>query len=284
MMKKLFLLCGLAIGMLNAQAQDSNVFTHMGASVGVGSTGVTIDLSTNVTDYVGVRVGADIMPKIKYGTDIDVNAGAYNNLVQRGLAIGLPNPNVPDKVDVEGKLNNTTGHVLFDFYPGSKIDWHLTVGAYFGPSKVVEVYTKDPSQLAGIAAYNAFCDARPNYVVPISGPEPVVLNLRDDYKIGAQLGDYFLEPNADGSIDAYIKTASFRPYVGIGWGRAVPKNHSLGFSVDLGAQFWGTPKVYCQDKELKASDVEGKDGGFMKTLTKIKVYPTLTFRLTGKFF
>ena len=83
---------------------------------------------------------------------------------------------------------------------------------------------------------------------------------------------------------AQTKTKAFRPYVGIGWGRGVPKNHRLGFAVDLGAQFWGTPKVYCQGNELKAEDVGNSDGGVMKTLTKVKVYPTLTFRLTGKIF
>jgi hypothetical protein len=35
---------------------------------------------------------------------------------------------------------------------------------------------------------------------------------------------------------------------------------------------------------LTAEDVGNSDGGFMKTLTKITVYPTLTFRLTGKIF
>jgi hypothetical protein len=52
----------------------------------------------------------------------------------------------------------------------------------------------------------------------------------------------------------------------------------------MGVQFWGTPRVYCQGQELSVKDVGNNDGGFMKTLTKITVYPTLTFRLTGKLF
>ena len=274
-MKKLLVFASVLLftsASVSAQ-EDNNIFTHFGASVGVGTTGVTIDLATNITDYVGLRVGADIMPKIKYDTDIKINGVAdrqkeYDNIRTANPQLGLPAVTFPQKVDIQGKLNNTTGHVLFDLYPGKEIDWHLTLGAYFGPSNVVDIYTTKPEQLQGVYVYN-------------NAPQRAAANFP---KIGAQLGDFFLEPDATGYIDAYVETASFRPYVGIGWGRAVPKNHTLGFSVDLGAQLWGTPKVYCQGKELKAEDVEGNDGGIMKTLTKIKVYPALTFRLTGKIF
>lgn len=273
-MKKLFLVGLMVLGVMQASAQDDdNLFTHLGASVGIGTTGVTIDLATNVTDYVGVRAGVDILPKIKYATDIKISGvnqrqQEYDNIRTNNPSLGLPAVTFPEKIDIEGKLNNTTGHLLFDLYPGKNLDWHLTVGAYFGPSKVVSVYTTKPEQLQGVYEYN-------NSAQREAAQFP---------RIGAELGDFFLEPDATGYIDAYIKTSSFRPYVGLGWGRAVPKNHLLGFSVDLGVQFWGTPKVYCQDQELKAEDVEGSDGGIMKTLTKISVYPSLTFRLTGKIF
>lgn len=253
---------------------DSNVFTHFGASVGVGTTGVSIDLSTNITDYVGVRAGVDIMPKIKYGTDIDINNSTalqtqYDTwrtwYMATNPAANAPELRVPSKVDVEGKLNNTTGHVLFDLYPGKKIDWHLTVGAYFGPTDVVNVYTTKDEQLVDVAKYNRW-------------------QTNQDLLIGAELGDYFLKPDANGHIDADVKVKGFRPYLGIGWGRGVPKNHALGFSFDLGAQFWGKPEIYLQGDKQDESNFDGEDGGLVKTLTKITVYPTLTLRLTGKFF
>ena len=51
---------------------------------------------------------------------------------------------------------------------------------------------------------------------------------------------------------------------------------------DLGVQFWGTPKVYCQDKELNKQDVDGDGGKAIKTLSKVTVYPVLNFRLCGR--
>lgn len=274
-MKKIFLLSCLAIASMGVQAQDdTNVFTHFGGSIGVGSTGVTIDLATNITDYVGVRVGADIMPKIKYSTDIDINNSTelqnqYNTwrtwYITTPGAGTPPKLTVPSKVDIEGKLNNITGHVLFDIYPGAKIDWHLTVGAYFGPANVVNVYTTDDNQLIDVARYNEW-------------------QTNKDLLIGAELGDYFLKPDNNGHIDADMKVKGFRPYVGLGWGRAIPKNHDLGFSVDAGVQFWGKPEVYLQGDKQDESNFDGKNGGSLKTLTKLSVYPTLTFRLTGKIF
>lgn len=275
-MKNLLVIAGsllLSVGSVSAQ-EDNNVFTHLGASVGVGTTGVSIDLSTNITDYVGVRVGADIMPKFKYSTDIDINNSTnlqneYNTWRQYYIATNpgaeAPELTVPSQVDIEGKLNNTTGHVLFDLYPGKKIDWHLTVGAYFGPTDVVSVYTTKDEQLADVAKYNDWQNDK-------------------SLLIGAELGNYFLTPDANGHVDASIKVKGFRPYVGLGWGRAVPKNHSLGFSFDAGVQFWGKPEIYLQGDKQNESNFDGEDGGIVKTLTKITVYPTLTFRLTGKIF
>ena len=270
-MKKIFFaITMMLLGLTGTSAQDSNIFTHLGVGIGVGTPGIGIDLSTNVTDYVGVRAGVNIMPQFKYSTDVDIKNNTqlqqnYNDWVQAYPTLHpggeLPSATIPSKVDVEGKLKLTTGHILFDVYPGKSIDWHLTVGAYFGGSKIVNVYTKDDNQLADIAQYNTY----------------VMGQGQQEYKIGAQLGDYFLEPDARGHIDADIKVAGFRPYVGIGYGRAVPKNHTLGFQVDLGVQFWGTPKVYCQGDELTKDNLEGNDGGFMKTLTKITVYPVLNW-------
>jgi hypothetical protein len=273
-MKKLFAFAGLLLFAATAFAQsESNIFSHFGGSVGIGTTGLTIDLTTNVTDFVGIRAGVDIMPKVKYSTTVEID-GVEDRQVQYDMVrtlnphLNLPATHFPDKVDVEGKLNNTTGHVLVDLYPGKKTTLHFTVGAYFGPSEVVQVYTTKDEQLLGVAQYN---DSQARAIAGFP-------------KIGAQLGDFFLEPDATGHIDACVKTSGFRPYVGVGIGRNIPRKNPIGVSLDLGAQFWGTPKVYCQGNELTANDVEGEDGGVVKLLTKVKAYPTLTLRLTGKFF
>ena len=111
--------------------------------------------------------------------------------------------------------------------------------------------------------------------------------------IGGELGDYFLTPNPsdNGNVKAYAKVSKFRPYLGIGFGRAVPKKR-IGCQFDLGVQFWGTPKVYAptynkttgtyQHEQLTEDKVGSDAKGVLKTISKISVYPVLNIRLTGK--
>lgn len=268
-MKKLLVACALLMGMTTAQAQEF----HLGASVGVGVTGITVDAAATITDYVGIRAGADIFPSlVKYGTTLDIDGleqrqKEYDRVRVDVPALGLPAVKFPNAVDIEGKQNSwTTGHLLVDVYPIPKVAFHVTVGAYFGATKLISVYTTKDDQLQGVNTYNKYVDEHPG-----KGYE----------KIGLSLGEKFLTPDPNGHVDAYVKVNGVRPYVGLGWGRAVPKTR-LGFSVDLGCQFWGNPKVYCQDEEVTASEMDGKDGGLVKVLTKFVVYPALTFRLTGR--
>lgn len=287
MKTKIILATFLAVSVTNsATAQDDkNLLNHLAIGVGVGSPGITVELAAPVTDYLAVRAGADIMPKLKIKTTVDIDDNKrreLNSMLQQQQQtldyFNIPNPSVPGEVDVEGKLNNTTGHILFDVYPFRNADWHLTVGAYFSGKEVVNAYNTDDSQLKGIADYNNALNDR-----TFTLPDGTTFN-GNDYKMGVRLSDYFLEPDRNGHVDADIKVNQFRPYVGIGWGRAVPRHHTVGFSIDLGVQFWGKPKVYCQDIELTKDNVEGDGGSVIKTISKISVYPTLSFKLNCRLF
>ena len=47
-------------------AKERNVFRHLDIGVSVGSTGLGLDLSTHVTDYLRVRAGVDFTPHIAF--------------------------------------------------------------------------------------------------------------------------------------------------------------------------------------------------------------------------
>lgn len=53
---------------------------------------------------------------------------------------------------------------------------------------------------------------------------------------------------------------------------------------DAGVQFWGSPKVYCNDHKLTKEDVGGEGGDIMETLSKVKVYPVINLRICGRIF
>lgn len=233
-------------------SDDLGIFNHGSLSVGVGTTGITADLAFPITPYVGIRGGVDILP-FKYGTDLEIQ---YRNATAQAF--------LPETVAVEGKLSMTTGHVLFDFYPSKKTSFHFTAGGYLGSDKVAEVYNEEDGVLIAVSAYNR--------MVP------------DDQKAGYSLGDYFLTPDEKGNVNGSIKVAKFRPYVGIGFGRPAPLKSRVACCLDLGVQFWGSPETICQGQELKEENLNGDDGGAVKTISSISVWPVLNFRVAVRLF
>lgn len=168
------------------------------------------------------------------------------------------------KVNVEGKLNKTDFKFLIDYYPFKNASFHLTAGAFIGGSKLVNIYNTE-----------------------------TFLAKKDWGTAGIKLGDYRITSDENGNVAADVKVNSFKPYVGIGFGRAVPKS-TISVSCDLGVQFWGKPSVWTTTKddfgdksyhELTKGDVDNKDADkFFDIMSKIVVYPVLNIRLSGRFF
>lgn len=266
-MKKQIISCMALLMSLGVSAQnETGVADHLGVSVGVGTTGITLDLSTMFTDYVGLRVGADIFPNLKLNTELDLGfddeaKSAYQNMF---------NTTLPSEIEVQGKTGLTAGHLLVDVHP-FKSSFRVTVGAYIGGQDIVSVYNREDGALKQIADFNGRIDRNE------------IPSLTKDNKIGLELGDYFLEPDKDGNVDARIRVNGFRPYVGLGFGRAVPKKR-LACQFDLGVQFWGSPEIYLRDHKLSEKDLDGDAGGIIKVVSNASVYPSLTVRLVGRIF
>ena len=70
--------------------------------------------------------------------------------------------------------------------------------------------------------------------------------------------------------------------MGLGFGRAVPRKR-LGFMVEMGVQFHGTPDVYSNSGTMDEATID-TDDTFTKVIDKLKVYPVLKFTLTGRIF
>lgn len=306
-MRKLLTACLMVAGMQMVSAQEATwVPKNLAVGVGVGTTGIVIDASTTIHNYFGVRFGVDIMPKIKVNKDINLKTatGSLSQLTNEVSTLNTllsaadletidlsryPDGKLPDKMPVQGKFTNTSWHFLIDVYPfGAAHGFHATVGAYFGPSEIINLYNRDDGFLQPINAYNNA------YLYAQRTADPSIKSIVDKYDmIGAEMGDYFVTPNPaqNGNLNAYAKVKSFRPYLGIGFGRAVPKNR-IGCQFDLGVQFWGKPDVYIptynkatgtyQDEKIDADRAGGDAGKVLKTVSKFTVYPVLNFRLVGR--
>lgn len=261
----IFAFCGIS-------AQENSIFNHLGFGIGTGTTGITIDLAAPISQYIEIRAGIDYMPKFKYNTTMDTNidnADKEHALKYAGITI-------PDKVDIEATNKMMTGHFLFDLFPFHSSSFHLTAGAYYGNSIIINVYNKNDKDLKPLVDYNDAVTSNPSLGLKI---------------ISVQLGDYIFAPYKTpegGHIDSNIKVSNFRPYAGFGFGRSVPQKHHLACQCDFGAQFWKTPKMYLIDTygetELTEKDTKEKNSDFIKILSKINIYPCLSIRLTGRIF
>jgi len=307
-MKDLLIACFMFAGISAVSAQEATwVPKNLGVGVGVGTTGIVIDASTTIHNYLGVRFGVNIMPKIKVNKDINLKTerankqlsqltGEINELNAKLAAAGMetvdlsryPDGNLPNQMAVQGKFSNTTWHFLIDVYPfGKAHSFHATVGAYFGSSEVITLYNREEGFLKPINAYN-------NAYLSATDPNVrAVIEQNGLTMIGADMGDYFVTPNPaqNGNVNAYAKVNGFRPYLGVGFGRAVPKNR-IGCQFDLGVQFWGKPDVFVptynketgtyQDEKIDGDRAGGDAGKVLKTISKFSVYPVLNFRLVGR--
>ena len=256
-MKKILFLGLFVIATLshaNAQCCSAlhrlGIFDHLGISVGAGTTGVSVDLSTPITPWVQLRGGVDIMPGITFSDDVDANVHYTANGVAGEYSTDI---------NVKGDLGRTQGHVIFNFYPmRDKCGLFIAAGAYIGGSNILK--------LKGQAT------------------DTQLLEYIKDGGGTVNIGDYPLPIDRDGSVSGFLRTTSFRPYLGIGWGKPCPKKR-VSFMIDLGVQFMGKLKVYDSAENVVPVDKAlDSDDTYQKIMDKLTVYPVLKFTLNGRIF
>ena len=208
---------------------------------------------------MGLRAGTSFFPKIKVNVD----------------DIDYTRNKVDGKGEVKAKFNKIEGKALLDIYPlGNKYSIHLTGGMFFGNSDLVTAsFVEDPK-------------------APVGGGIAKKIN-----------GEQWDVKANNGLIDLRLTTAKVKPYIGIGFGRMVPKpDKRVGVAMDLGVQFHGTPKLegYASATTLSGTlhkwvELDANDFDFgqefkdnvedaLDIILKVKVWPVLNVRITGRIF
>ena len=271
-MKKLFVLALVALGTTQGLRAQNDIefgyFNHMSVGVSVGTDGIGFDLAAPISDYAAVRGGFSFMPTIK--VDDEIHFTRDQNTYEKDIK-------------VQGKSKIFDGKLLLDFYPFKTSSFHLTAGAFFGSEEFGNIVNKS-----------------------------AILKHRSDYgTVGLIVGtapkpEYEVSTDMNGNAKIKLKSNGFKPYLGIGFGRAVQKNSRLGFSFDAGVKFWGKPGVYAKaidhndpnidrtkteslkEHHFRFDDLGDDDNKDLRdafeTIEKIKVYPVLNLRLTYRIF
>jgi hypothetical protein len=288
-MKKLlviFAFLGMSLTLASAQEEDQLIFNHLGIGVSVGTTALGINVSTVLTPYFGLRAGVNLWPILKLRSnlhlgsriqnwepgDIAKYAQELNEVLSEDEQVPME---MPEAMSMHIKPKLTAGHLLIDYYPfPHSSNFHLTTGFHLGTGTVVDIHNRHEGSLMPVTAWNnAMENPDAQEVVERNNLQP----------IGLVLGDYFIAPDENGNIDARIRVSGFRPYLGLGFGRAVPRKR-IGCQFDLGVQFWGSPKVMVNGEELKPDKVGEELDDVLSIVSRIKVFPVLSFRLVGRIF
>ena len=226
-----------------AQA-DYGYFNSLGLGLSVSTVGVGLEVSTPIGNYLALRGGVSFMPKFTV-TD-EVNADL------KGVPQGYPQS---AKVELEGSTKRTTGELLLNLYPFRSNGFFVAAGASFGGDKFVQItgHSDELRQLI-LAGGSA----------------------------GLQIGDVSIPVDQNGNVSGGLKVSAVRPYVGLGYGRAVPSKR-INFMLDAGVQLHGTPEVYSDFGQVDQLMAE-VDNDFTDIINKLKVYPVIRFRICGKLF
>ena len=119
-------LSGVIVSDVMAQ-KELGVFNSLAVGVGVGTTGIGVNVATPITSHFDLRGGFSIMPNFSMSTDVDVDVEAMEGV------------SVPSTIGMEGSIKRVSGELLVNYYPFKKGSFFLTAGAYFGGGTLLKI-------------------------------------------------------------------------------------------------------------------------------------------------
>lgn len=216
------------------------------------------------TDGLGLEVSSPLTHYLqaRAGFHFLPQRAYYRGEVKYRSALQHPDDH---SIAFEVGVNMRDWKFLLDFYPLRHSSFRFTTGFYWG----------DRTLIMGKSAPHAA--------------------LRNGGYI--LVGNTPFGGNKEGIAPVEIRTAPFKPYLGIGFGRAVPSKSRLTVAFDLGLRFMGSPRLYAwsQDKlrygfhevrpeEIALDEDSRQVRDALKTLHGVQLYPVMSLRLCGRLF
>lgn len=238
----------------NAKAQTKpftrGTFDRVGVNVGVGTEGVSLSVASVYTNFLEVSMGLNIMPNVNINSEIDVNQIS----TQPGEGYTFS-----ERIMAQGSFRRTTLDVKANCYPfGGNSLFFVSAGFSFGGATLAE--------LTGFS-------------------EKVVNEIRNNPNLEgrfvAEVDKYNIKFENDGNVKGSFRVKGFRPYVGLGVGRMVPKRR-VGVRFEVGCQFMGSVKVYQSNTQLSIDEMAKGGGDFSDIVEKINLYPVLKLGISTR--
>lgn len=275
-MKRTFLAALAAMLTLGTVSAQNNMtpFSHLGIGFEVGLQGGGVELSMPLTNRLVVKAGLNWFPAMTvYSQEFKINtqdlkaSQTYFDGLNGGPAF-QHYFGAESKVNADASLGLKNWKFMLNFYPRTDGKFYVAAGVYTGEENLVQLSgNTNENDWAALKELN---DLNKQY--NLSTQELEVSINGQKFPIS--------EKDGCGYMEADYRIAKVKPYLGIGFGRAIPDKR-VGFQFEVGAWYHGQGTLYCQDQLIP----EGDD---LKDITqytdKLKFYPQLTLRLTGLLF
>lgn len=243
---------------------ERGVFNHFGINVSAGTEGVGLGVASPLTNYLELEVGVNFMPGFKLSGDLDVPSQRIT-ISEGDYSTQITTPDAT--VNAKGNFSRTTFNFKAHVYPfGGDSKFFVSAGFSFGGQKIAKItgHSDEISAFVNQAEY-----------------APYKQQILD--QIGAQVGKYNIKFDDNLNVTGDVRCNGFRPYLGLGLGRLVPKRR-VGFRVEAGCQFMGKLKVYQNGSEINLKEAlnDAGEDDISKFVDNWKVYPVFKFSLVGR--
>ena len=142
-------------------------FSHLDVGVTLGTTGLGVEASMPINNFLGVRTGLSYIPRVEVPMTFEIQIGDDPSVSKErfyhmsSVLESLTGTPVTDEVKMTGRAKMWNWHVLFDFHPLKRNKhWRLTAGFFLGPSNVAEAFnqTESMASLVAVDIYNNLYD------------------------------------------------------------------------------------------------------------------------------
>lgn len=159
--------------------EEHNIFQHLDISVTGGTSGIGIDVSSPIGEYVQLRAGYEFMPRFDKMLKFNLTVGGQparqydedGNRIptkfdkMKEFLYQFTGYDVEDHADMVGKPTMNNFKLLVDVFPFEENrHWHFTGGFYWGPSQfaLADNSTEAMVSLLSVGMYNSMYDKAVN--------------------------------------------------------------------------------------------------------------------------
>lgn len=312
-------ICALALafcGFLSLFAQPAieqkKMFSHLDVSLTTGTSGLGIEASMPIGEYVHIRAGYSFFPHLESTSsftianqaDLDAkpvyDKGTHHRIDKLGkmldMMTNMTGIEADDKIDMIMRPTMQQARILVDVSPFSNKRWHLTAGLFIGPREVARAYntTEDESTLMAVCLFNniykkvlneepvfEYGDLSAEFTPQIN--EKILANGIMCVRIGDFVGQkdengkpipYMMVPNEQGMVKLTAKANVIRPYFGFGYTSYISNDQKWRISLDAGMMFWGgRPHLEMHDGTCLIHNVENVKGKVRRKVSMAKCLP-----------